>query len=622
MTVTIQIANWHINPDDRSVTHTETGVVKHLEPKTMSVLLVLIEREGQVVSREEFMQRVWSGSFTVEESLTRCISELRKVFNDKPKDQQFIKTVHGKGYQLLVGTMLLSESNKKSANQTASSPKMKQYTFMTMFCLLALALFGAWAYVESAADAQDKQAPAEKGSTKTISNKPKIAEHNIAQRLLSIEELPSTLRFTGNTGENAFEINFSRPEQGNELENIVDIEVKSDGGLPIWQGSRKFSTEAERMLAADDLSSILAKAAASKKAPEIDILSENLQAQYQHALYLIDRRGKKNLNKAIEILEQLVSQRSDFVMGFVQLAVAARSLSLYETDFESRRKYLIKYELLLKQAKAIAPEHPVVNAILYEFNLSAPNFDDYEKVLKSAVEYAPACVICVRELAELYLHLGYFQKAAQVVESSIDYFPLSVFMHSYLAIIYSHQGNTELLESQAHIIEALGQDRGFDALSINMQVAMMKGDMGSYLDIRKDLLKQHPAYDQHLQVHDALIAMNYDEAKSIVASMPLLDFNLGMSVGKFDELLARINRNLNNGSIRDLKFIHGYLMPDSYLFNTYSKNLMTFQNSEEVLALFNNTGMLAYWQKNNRWPDYCWYDEYYSQRPSYCFAEM
>ncbi|WP_371195712.1 winged helix-turn-helix domain-containing protein [Glaciecola sp. SC05] len=606
----IRIAHWEIDPQDRTVTNTKSGNAHTTEPKTMSVLLLLIERDGQVVSRDEFMQIVWSGRFTVEESLTRCISELRKIFGDSPKNPQYIKTIHGRGYQLLVKATSSSTQSNKGANV---NNEKSQGAYITIACMMIFALVAWWIYVALVPFQKEVVAEAN-----PVTVEASALTKNIAEDVLSINGFPSKIVLSPGANENEFEIIIDKAQQNASDNNIVNIQINDSDGLVVWQGIRNFDTRSDRILMAEDLSQILVKIDSSKKAPEFVKLPADLQVQYQHAIYLINRRGQDNLNDAIEILDRILSQRSDFVMAFIQQAVAIRSLSLYETNIEERQKFLTRYELLLKQAKAIAPDHPVTMAVSYNFNVTEASLAEYEQVLKAAVEYAPACVICVRELAEFYLHIGYFEKAAKLVEKHLDYFPLSILMHSYLAIIYSHQGNIELTYSQAQVVESLGENRGFDALSLKVQVAMMKGDTSAYLGLREELLEQHPVYLQHAQVIDALMAMNTEEAKAIIRNMPFLDFNLALSAGMFEELLVRINNNLSNGQIRDFKFIHGYLNPESYLVYEYSVNLLNFKNSEEVLNLFTDVGMLTYWQENRQWPDYCHFIEYHKQRPSYC----
>jgi DNA-binding winged helix-turn-helix (wHTH) protein/tetratricopeptide (TPR) repeat protein len=606
----IHIAHFQINPDDRSVKNTQSGAIQKLEPKTMAVLLLLIEREGQVVGRDEFMQTVWSGSFTVEESLTRCISELRKVFNDEAKNPQFIKTIHAKGYQLLVEA---TQHDTPSAKRRVFTSDTQKGAYLMYACIMVLVVTVVWIFV--AWLPLDQQAH----STAELANKEEpFDSQQVIDDVMSLKNLPSTLIINDRLRQNSLNINVQEAQETSLDEALVDIQITDNDGLLVWRGVRRFDSQAQRMTTAQDLVNILVKLKSARPAPEIKELSQGLQAQYQHALYLIDRRGEDNLNKAIEILEGIVTQRSDFVMAFVQQALAVRSLSFYKADMQMREKLLIRYDLLLKQALAISPEHPVVKAVSYQYDVNKTNFAEYEQALKSSVEYAPACTICVRELAEFYLHLGYFDKAAKLVEKHLEYFPLSILMHSYLAIVYSHQGDIEGADYQAQIIEALGENRGFDAASVKVQVAMMRGDASAYIKLRKALMEQHPTYHQHAQVIDAILENNIEEARRMIKTMPFLDFNLALSAGMFDELLARINNNLADGSIRDFKFIHGYLNPESFLQSEYTQNSLIFKNSAEVSGLFEELGMFSYWQENNQWPDYCRFIEYQSHRPNFC----
>jgi len=68
----------------------------------MGVLLVLAERSGEVVSKNTLLQNVWQDTFVTEDVLVRSISELRKVFEDDPRQARIIQTIHKTGYRLLV----------------------------------------------------------------------------------------------------------------------------------------------------------------------------------------------------------------------------------------------------------------------------------------------------------------------------------------------------------------------------------------------------------------------------------------------------------------------------------------------------------------------------------------
>lgn len=77
------------------------GEEVHLEPKVMDVLALLMRRADEVVTRQELLDEVWEGRAVGEETLTRCISELRSALGDSVKDPTFIQTVPKRGYRLL-----------------------------------------------------------------------------------------------------------------------------------------------------------------------------------------------------------------------------------------------------------------------------------------------------------------------------------------------------------------------------------------------------------------------------------------------------------------------------------------------------------------------------------------
>ena len=67
-----------------------------LRPKSFEVLQYLIEHEGRVVGKDELTNAVWPDVTVTDESLTRCISEVRRALGDST--QQIIKTVPRRGY--------------------------------------------------------------------------------------------------------------------------------------------------------------------------------------------------------------------------------------------------------------------------------------------------------------------------------------------------------------------------------------------------------------------------------------------------------------------------------------------------------------------------------------------
>jgi Tol biopolymer transport system component/DNA-binding winged helix-turn-helix (wHTH) protein len=72
-----------------------------LTPKAFDVLLVLLERHGETVSKDDLLRLVWPDTVVEEISLTRNISVLRKTLGETPDEHNFIVTVPGTGYRFV-----------------------------------------------------------------------------------------------------------------------------------------------------------------------------------------------------------------------------------------------------------------------------------------------------------------------------------------------------------------------------------------------------------------------------------------------------------------------------------------------------------------------------------------
>lgn len=75
------------------------GEIVTLTQKAFDVLMVLVERRGQIVSKDELMELVWPDTFVEEGNLAQNIYTLRKVLGQTNDGQDFIKTVPKRGYR-------------------------------------------------------------------------------------------------------------------------------------------------------------------------------------------------------------------------------------------------------------------------------------------------------------------------------------------------------------------------------------------------------------------------------------------------------------------------------------------------------------------------------------------
>lgn len=96
------------------------GQVIRLALVNTQVLVTLLEYDGEVVSRADFFDRVWKNQTVSDDTLTRCISELRAQLGKYSSQSPMIETLPKRGYRWIPAVScvsaqeLLAESSPES----------------------------------------------------------------------------------------------------------------------------------------------------------------------------------------------------------------------------------------------------------------------------------------------------------------------------------------------------------------------------------------------------------------------------------------------------------------------------------------------------------------------------
>src|ERR1700752_4988210 len=69
-----------------------------LNPKALELLMVMVESRGDVLTKDDLLDKVWPDQIIEEGNLKVHISSLRKVLGQSGNDNRFIVTVPGRGY--------------------------------------------------------------------------------------------------------------------------------------------------------------------------------------------------------------------------------------------------------------------------------------------------------------------------------------------------------------------------------------------------------------------------------------------------------------------------------------------------------------------------------------------
>ncbi len=82
-----------------------------LPAKALDTLLVLIQRRGEVVTKDELMKAVWPDAFVEEGNLSQSIHVLRRALGESVDDHRYIVTVPGRGYRFVAEVREISETD-------------------------------------------------------------------------------------------------------------------------------------------------------------------------------------------------------------------------------------------------------------------------------------------------------------------------------------------------------------------------------------------------------------------------------------------------------------------------------------------------------------------------------
>jgi DNA-binding winged helix-turn-helix (wHTH) protein len=125
---------------------TKSGSRLKLQGKVYQVLLALIEKQGEVVTREELRMRLWPADTHVnyDANVNTTVNKLRQALGDSSDQPLYIETVPRRGYCLVVqpecsdlpavsmAVVPNAEANKSSGSSTMGNAKKKSDIWITI----------------------------------------------------------------------------------------------------------------------------------------------------------------------------------------------------------------------------------------------------------------------------------------------------------------------------------------------------------------------------------------------------------------------------------------------------------------------------------------------------------
>jgi DNA-binding winged helix-turn-helix (wHTH) protein/Flp pilus assembly protein TadD len=175
------------------------GVRVRLPGQPFCILSILLEKPGEVVTREEMRQRLWASDTFVdfEHSLNSAIKKLRAALNDTPENSRYIETIPRVGYRFIapveqISPLPLAEvpvvTERSDVSTTEERIRKHQWQTLLGIFVVLIALPGvyfAWSHFRTSPKPQGKGADETHASLKdkvsTASNNPATSSPKSAE---------------------------------------------------------------------------------------------------------------------------------------------------------------------------------------------------------------------------------------------------------------------------------------------------------------------------------------------------------------------------------------------------------------------------------------------------------
>ena len=125
----------------------KAGVRLKLTGQPFQVLAILLERPGDVVTREELQKRLWPDTFVdIDHNLNTAINKIREVLGDSAESPRFVETLPRRGYRFIapvegVGAAVPAEASGSNTQLPQRSQVLRLSVLLGACVLLAVLAF-------------------------------------------------------------------------------------------------------------------------------------------------------------------------------------------------------------------------------------------------------------------------------------------------------------------------------------------------------------------------------------------------------------------------------------------------------------------------------------------------
>lgn len=440
------------------------GEKLNINRRMFQVLRLLIERRGEIVSKNEFFEEVWEGDFVEDNNLTVAITSLRKVLGDNAKHARFIENIPRKGYRFAAAIETISRPPlTESADKLMAHPLPRIERSTTplsgrlvaigaavgLIVIMAIASFGYKTFwrsgvpaakpIDSLAILPFVESSAENeyladGLTESIINdvsrltRLRVIDRNSA---FHYKDEPLDAARAGRELNVRAVVTGQVERQGDSF--VVSVEMlDAESNSQIWR--QQFRRRADDLFEIQqEVSEAIAKNALSgsgdaeqrriARRPTNDPLAYDL---YLKGRYYWNKRSNADILRAIDLFRAAIDRDPTFAMAYIGLANSYTLGSLSGTGISNDEKIAlsrgaVRRALEIDETIGEAYASMAINECYYDWNFAGAE-SDYRK----AIELSPNDATAHHWYAEFLSMQGRFDESYAEYEKALSLDPLSL----------------------------------------------------------------------------------------------------------------------------------------------------------------------------------------------------
>ena len=114
-----------------------------LTPKLLDLLFFLLDRPGQLVTKEELLDAVWPGANVTENAMAQAVSDLREALDDDAGSPTYIRTIARRGYRFIAPVDTAQPPRRPGSAQAASAAPERGHTELQSLAVMDFANLSA-----------------------------------------------------------------------------------------------------------------------------------------------------------------------------------------------------------------------------------------------------------------------------------------------------------------------------------------------------------------------------------------------------------------------------------------------------------------------------------------------